>query len=365
MADDHYATLGVSRNASTEEIKRAYRRLAREHHPDANRDDPAAADRFKSVTRAYEVLSDPEKRHRYDMFGDERVGAAGFSDFGGVSDLFSAFFGGMGSRRTRTGPARGSDVLADVEVTLEEAALGTEREVEVATLGECPDCGGSGAAPGTFPSRCSECGGTGEVREMRRTIFGNVVTASTCPRCGGVGEEITEPCRRCRGKGRVKISETLSVRIPAGIDDGAHLRVSGRGEAGVRGGRSGDLYVSVRVKEHEVFRRAGDDLGCEVPVPMTVAALGGTVDVPTLDGAEPIEISPGTQSGEIVRLKGKGMPRLDGGGRGEIVGLLRVETPTKLSDEETRLLREFARLRVERTDDKGAGLFDKIKEAFQ
>jgi molecular chaperone DnaJ len=364
MAEDHYSTLGVSRNASTEDIKRAYRQLARQYHPDANRD-PGAADRFKSVTRAYEVLSDPEKRRRYDMFGDDRVGAAGFSDFGGISDLFSAFFGGMGSPRARRGPTRGSDVLAEVDLTLEEAAVGIEREVDVETFGECPECEGSGAAPGTFPTRCAECGGTGEVREMRRTIFGNVVTASTCPRCGGVGEEIVEPCKRCRGRGRVKVTDTLTVRIPPGIDDGAHLRVSGRGEAGVRGGRSGDLYVSVRVEEHPIFRRAGDDLGCEVTVPMTVATLGGTVDVPTLDGPEPMEISPGTQSGEVVRLKGRGMPRLDGAGRGELVGLLKVETPTQLSDEEDELVREFARLRRDRVGDKSGSLFETIKGSFR
>lgn len=363
MAHDHYATLGVARTASADDIKRAYRRLARRYHPDANPDDPDAAERFKEVSRAYEVLSDPVKRQRYDAFGDERAAAPGFSDVGGFSDLFSAFFGGAPGTRARRGPARGSDILAEVELTLEEAAAGAERPVEVETLAECDECGGSGAARGTFPSRCVACGGTGEVRDVRRTVFGNVMTAAGCRRCGGTGEEITDPCPRCGGRGRVAVAETLTVHVPAGVDDGAHLRVTGRGEAGVRGGRSGDLYVAIRVLEHDFFKRAGDDLGCEVRVPMTVAALGGVVDVPTLDGPEPVEIRPGTQPGEVVRLKDKGMPRLDGRGRGELVGILKVETPTDLDDDEAELLRRFARLRGERAG--RHGLFDKIKEAFQ
>ena len=362
---DHYETLGVSRDASADELKRAYRKLARQYHPDANPGDADAAEHFKEVNRAYEVLSDPQKRANYDAYGDERgPGAAGFSDFGGISDLFSTFFGGGspggGQRR---GPGRGADVLAEVELTLEEAATGAEREVEITTLASCSECDGSGAEPGTFPTRCTECGGTGEVRQVRRTVFGNVMTAAPCIRCGGRGEEISSPCNKCGGRGRVPVTDSLTVNIPPGVDDGAQLRVTGRGEAGVRGGRSGDLYVGINVAPHEIFRRAGDDLACEVAVPMTVAALGGTVDVPTLDEPEPIDIAPGTQSGEVVRLKGRGMPRLSGYGRGELVGLLKVETPRDLTDEESELLQEFARLRGERTGQRG--LFDKIKEAFQ
>ncbi|MGH2734903.1 MAG: DnaJ domain-containing protein, partial [Actinomycetota bacterium] len=251
---DYYEVLGVSRDATAEEIKKAYRRLARQYHPDANRDDPEAAERFKEIGRAYEVLSDPEKRQRYEMFGDERAGAgAGFTDFGdfgNISDLFSTFFGGMGGTRTRTGPARGSDVLAEVELSLEDAAHGVEREVDVTTLSPCPDCGGSGATPGTRPVACSDCGGTGEIRAVRRSLLGNVMTATTCPTCGGTGERITSPCKTCRGNGRVPVTDTLTVQIPPGVDDGAQLRVSGRGESGVRGGRAGDLYVAIRVAEH-------------------------------------------------------------------------------------------------------------------
>ena len=360
---DHYATLGVEANASPEEIKRAYRQLARELHPDTNRADPEAEDRFKSVTHAYEVLSDPQKRQRYDAFGDDRAGS-GFGDLGGISDLFSTFFGGgFGGGQTRRGPARGADILAEVEITLEEVATGVERDVEVTTLVECTDCGGNGAAPGTFPVTCNDCGGSGELREVRRTMLGNMVTATTYPRCRGAGEEIVERCKLCSGSGRVPVTDTLTVRIPPGVDDGAHLRVSGRGEAGHRGGRSGDLYVAIRVAAHAVFHRAGADLGCEVLVPMTIAALGGSVEIPTLDGPEPIEIAPGTQAGEVVHLKGKGMPRLEGRGRGELVVLLRVQTPTDMTEEQTELLNRFAELRSEDTGTKS--VFDRIKEAFQ
>jgi molecular chaperone DnaJ len=360
---DHYETLGVARGASPEEIKRAYRNLARRLHPDANRDDPAASERFKEVTRAYEVLSDPQKRQRYDAFGDERARVGGdFADFGGISDLFSTFFGGAQTTR-RGGPGRGSDVLAEVELTLEEAAVGVEREVEVVTLGECSECGGSGARPGTSPSRCSDCGGTGELRQVRRTFLGDVMTAAPCVRCGGTGEEIVDPCRVCAGRGRVQITDALTVRIPAGVDDGAQLRISGRGEAGTRGGRSGDLYVAIRVAPHEVFRRSGDDLGCEVTVPMTVAALGGEVEIPTLDDPERVAIDPGTQSGELKRLRGRGMPRIDGRGRGQLVALLRVETPTGINEEQAEVLAQLAKLRDEQVG--ARGLFDKIKEAFK
>ena len=358
---DHYATLGVARGASQEEIKRAYRRLAREHHPDANSGDPVAEERFKAITHAYDVLSDPQKRQNYDAFGDERGGSQGFGDIGGISDIFSAFFGGVtGSRASST---RGRDVLAEVELMLEEAAEGAEREVEVPTLVECDECGGSGAAPGTHPSRCSECGGTGELRTVRRTMLGNVMTATPCGRCRGSGQEITTPCDKCGGAGRVSEVETITVRVPPGIEDGAQLRVTGRGQAGVRGGRSGDLYVAIAIAPHPIFRRAGDDLGCEVSVPMTVAALGGTVEIPTLDGSETIEIKPGTQSGEVVRLRNQGMPSLQGWGRGQIVALLKIETPTDLDEEQAELLGRLAELRGEEVGQRG--LFDRIKEAFK
>lgn len=364
---DHYEVLGVSRNAAPEEIRKAYRSLARRFHPDANPDDPQASERFKEVSRAYEVLSDPQKRERYDMFGDERAGT-GFGDFGdftNLGDLFSTFFGGTtGAARTRRGPARGSDVLAEVTLTLEESFNGVERDIEVSSLGACSECNGSGAAPGSSPERCGECGGTGEVRQVRRTMLGNMMTASACARCGGTGEIIPQPCPTCRGRGRVPVAETLTVSIPAGVDDGAQLRVGGRGEAGVRGGRSGDLYVAIAIEEHPTFRRAGDNLGCEIEVPMTVAALGGSVQVPTIDGElETIEIREGTQSGEVQRLRNRGMPRLGGRARGEMVVLLKVVTPTKLDEEQAELLNQLAKLRDEHAGRKG--FFTKVKEAFQ
>jgi molecular chaperone DnaJ len=361
MASDHYTTLGVDRGASEDDIKRAYRRLARQYHPDTNKHDPAAEERFKEISRAYEVLSDPHKRRNYDMFGSERAGVTGFGDFGGISDLFASFFGGFGGTQTR-GPGRGADLLSQVGLTLEEAAAGVEKEVEIVNLIECSTCGGSGAAPGTYPTRCSRCGGAGEIRNVRRTVFGDVMTATTCPQCRGSGEEIVHPCSTCGGSGRQQVTESMTVHVPPGVDDGAQLRVSGRGQAGVRGGRAGDLYVEIRIEPHDVFRRAGDDLGCEVPVPMTIAVLGGTAEIPTLDGVEPIDIKPGTQPGEIIRLRGKGMPRVNGSGRGELVVLLKVETPDDLTPEQEELLHEFAELRGEHPGERG--LFQKIKEAF-
>ena len=253
-------------------------------------------------------------------------------------------------------------MLAEIHLTLEEADTGVERDVEVETLNECPDCSGSGAAPGTFPTRCSDCGGNGELRQVRRTMFGNVMTASPCPRCGGSGEEIASPCPKCSGRGRIAEFETLSVQIPPGVDDGAQLRVTGRGHAGTKGARSGDLYVAISVTPHEVFKRAGDDLGCEVHVPMTIAALGGTVEIPTLTEPEVVDVEPGTQSGHVVRLRNKGMTRLNGRGRGTLVALLKIDTPTDLTEEQEQLLRRFAELRSEETTERG--FFDKIKEAF-
>jgi molecular chaperone DnaJ len=361
---DPYETLGVARTATQEEIKKAFRSLARQHHPDANREDPTAEERFKEINAAYEVLSDPEKRQRYDMFGDDRAqGGAGFGDFGGFGDLFATFFGGMGGSRSQRGPGRGHDVVAEVEITLEDAAVGVQRSVDVETLVECPECHGTRAATGTHPETCSNCAGAGEVRQVRRTMFGDVMTAAPCPRCRGVGEVIPHPCQNCDGHGRVASIESLTLEIPEGIEDGAQLRVHGRGEAGTRGGRAGDLYVVIHVAPHDTFKRAGEDLGCEVHVPMTIAALGGDVAVPTLDGPEMVEVKPGTQTGEVVRLKGKGMPRLGRHSRGELVGLLRVQTPTDLDDEQEALLRTLAEKRGETVAERG--LFDRIREAFR
>jgi len=361
MPNDHYATLGVDRRASADEIKKAYRRLAREHHPDANRHDPESAERFKKIGVAYQALSDPEKRRRYDLYGDG--GEPDLGDFSGLSDLFSSFFGGATGASPRGGAGqRGADIVADIEITLEDAAAGVERDVEITTQVECSECAGSGAAPGTFPSACLDCNGSGEIHEVRRTFFGNVMTASTCYRCGGTGRQVLDPCRVCSGAGRIQTTETLTVGVPAGIENGSQMRITGRGGAGLRRGPTGNFYVTVRVAEHPVFKRGGEDLGCEVSVPMTVAALGGSVDVPTLDGSERVDVAPGTQSGVVVKLKNKGMPRLDGRGRGEIVAWLRVETPRNLTEEQKDLLARFATARNEEVGDQS--LFGRIKEAF-
>ncbi len=355
---DHYETLGVTRDSAPEDIKRAYRKLARELHPDANPDDPAAEERFKDVTRAYEVLSDPAKRDRYNTFGDDKVGGPGFS--GGISDLFASFFGATTGRQRSS---RGNDILAEVEISLEEAATGIDREVQIRNLVGCDACSGSGAADGTFPTRCSDCGGTGELRQVRRTRLGDMITATTCLRCRGRGEEISTPCEICGGGGRVEVEDPITISIPPGIEDGTRLRVTGRGQAGMRGAGSGDLYVEIGVAEHPVWRRVGDDLGCEVPIPFTVAALGGTAAVPTLDGPEEIDVKPGTQSGEVVNLRGKGMPSLRGGRRGDLVGLLRVEVPTDLDDAQRELIKALADARGENVGRRS--VFDKIKGSFR
>lgn len=364
MAKDHYDVLGVTRDASAEEIKAAYRRLARELHPDTN-PDTAAHERFKEVSHAYDVLSDNDKRERYDRFGEAGVGAGvgDFGDFGSISDIFSTFFGGAGSRGGSRGPARGTDILAELVITLEDAAIGADRDVEIKTLGTCDECAGSGAAPGTSPVTCSTCGGAGQVRQVQRSIFGDVMTAATCPRCSGTGKEIPTPCPVCRGKGRTPVADTITIRIPAGIDDGAHLKVAGRGEAGVRGAGAGDLYVQIRVQPHEVFQRGGDDLACEVTVPFTIATLGGKVQVPTLEDPEEIEVAPGTQSGEIIRLRNRGMPRLGGRGRGTLVAVLKIETPRDLDSEQVELIARLAEMRGEEAGSKK--FFDKFKQAFR
>lgn len=363
MAKDHYEILGVARDATAEEIKVAYRRLARELHPDTN-PDPAAHERFKEVSHAYDVLSDDGKRSRYDRFGDARagVGVGDFGDFGSISDIFSTFFGGAGQRGSG-GSARGTDLLAEVMMTLEDAATGVNKDVEISTLGTCEDCTGSGAAPGTSPITCSTCGGAGQVRQVQRSIFGDVMTAVVCRNCSGTGKEIPTPCPACRGKGRVPVFDTITIQVPAGIDDGARLKVSGRGEAGVRGAHAGDLYVQIRVEPHDVFQRGGDDLACEVMVPFTIATLGGVVQVPTLEDAEEIEVSPGTQSGEIVRLKSRGMPRLNGRGRGTLVVVLKIETPTDLTAEQVDLIARLAEMRGEEAGSKR--FFEKFKKAFR
>ncbi|WP_163551731.1 molecular chaperone DnaJ [Candidatus Frankia alpina] len=354
MAVDYYAVLGVRRDASNDEIKRAYRKLARELHPDVN-PDPEAQQRFRGVTAAYEVLSDPEKRQIVDLGGDPLApggggGGAGSpfgAGFGGLGDIMDAFFGGGTARGPRSRVRRGNDALLRIELDLAETAFGATREITVDTAAVCSTCTGTGATPGTHPSTCGTCGGRGEVQQVTRSFLGQMVTSRPCPRCSGTGTLIEHPCRDCGGDGRVRKRRTLTVKIPSGVEDGMRIRLSGEGEVGPSGGPPGDLYVEVSERQHQVFTREGDDLHCELPLPMTSAALGTSATLETLDGTETIAVKPGTQPGEVIKLAGRGVPHLRAAGRGHLHIHINVETPTKLDAEQERLLRELAKIRDE------------------
>jgi molecular chaperone DnaJ len=371
---DFYQLLGVSRTASADEIKRAYRRKARELHPDANPDDAATAERFKEVAKAYEVLSDPDQRARYDRFGEAGVsGGARVEDMfsgGGLNDLFDAFFGGQspfgggGARRGPSGPPRGQDLEVVVDITFEQAVFGAEIPVSLKLPKRCEDCGGSGAGAGTRPVTCADCNGSGQVQRVRQSLLGQMVTSSPCPRCGGLGQVIATPCASCRGEGRVTVDHTYHVDVPAGVDSGSTLRLSGRGAAGPRGGGTGDLFVHLRVAEHERYWREGNDLVTTVPISIAQAALGTTFELTTLDGDEDLVVPPGTQPGREFVLRNRGVPRLQGRGRGDLRVRLVVEVPTKLDDEEAALLRQFADKRGEAVNPPDKGLFSRIKSAF-
>lgn len=373
MASDYYALLGVGPQADAEEIKRAYRRLARELHPDTNAD-PAATERFKEIAVAYETLRDPERRRRYDTFGPEGAagGMGGGDPFGGgLNDIFDAFFGGGGSPfggarggRGRGGPPRGSDMELAVELEFTEAIFGVTREVTVRQPVGCDTCEATGARAGTSVARCAECSGSGQVQRVRQSILGQMVTAGPCPRCGGLGETVADPCPDCRGEGRRTEERTYTVDIPAGVDDGSTLRLTGRGAAGPRGGPKGDLYVHLRVRPHERFQRAGADLVHELSIPVTQAALGAHLSYETLDGTEDLVIPAGTQTGRVFRLRGRGVPLLDGRGRGDLLVQVVVETPTDLDREEADLLRRLAELRGDDVAE-GNGLLSKIRSAFK
>ncbi len=368
MPADYYEALGVARDASPEEIKRAFRSLARELHPDANPDAPDAEARFREVAIAYEVLSNPERRERYDRFGPEGVpGASADAGFGGLNDLFDAFFGGGfgGQGRGPAGPPRGADLEAVVDLDLEQVVFGVQAPVSVRTAVTCDVCTGSGAAEGTQPVTCQECGGAGQVRRVRQSILGQMVTAGPCGRCGGTGEVIASPCTRCRGEGRLVEERTYQVDIPAGVDNGSTLRLSGRGAVGPRRGAAGDLYVHVRVRPHERFTRDGHDLVCEVPLAFTQAALGAHLTLETLDGVEDLVVPAGTQTGRVFKLRGRGVPHLGGRSRGDVLARVRVETPTHLSREEEDLLRHLAEERGEEVASAESGFFSKIRSAFK
>ena len=363
---DYYEVLGVSRDARVEEIKRAFRRLAREYHPDANPGDPQAEEKFKEINEAYGVLSDPEKKARYDAYGHAGLGPADIPDpFSGFGEIFDMFFGGGRSRSARSqGPKRGADLRLDLEVTLEEAFSGVEKNVEVERIERCPICEGSGARPGSEPIRCSRCHGSGQVETVTDSLFGRFVSVRTCPVCGGAGVKVTDPCPECAGLGQVRKVRRLTVRVPAGADNGLRLRLPEEGEAGTRGGPPGDLYVDIHVLPHNVFQREGPDLHLETEISFVQAALGTQLEVPTLDGPAPLKVPEGTQPGAVLRLRGKGMPQLRGSGRGDLHVHLDVRTPVGLTPREKELLREFAALRGETTRGKEKGLWGRMKEAW-
>jgi molecular chaperone DnaJ len=363
---DYYELLGISRGADEGEIKKAFRRLARELHPDVS-EAPDAQDRFREVVEAYEVLSNVETRELYDRYGHAGLRSGGFQpghfDFGSLSDLFAAFFGDdlIGAR---AGRGRGPDLAAEVEIELVDAARGTTREVPFSVAVTCAHCGGDGAEPGTEITTCPACGGAGRLQQVSRSVFGEFVRTQTCPTCGGSGRKIETPCTVCAGAGRVVEERTLEVEIPAGIHDGQQIRLSGEGHAGTLGARSGDVYVRVHVRPDPRFVREGNDIFSTVDLTMTQAALGATVTVATIDGNEELELEPGTQPGAVVVLSGKGMPVLQGRSRGDQRVLVNVVVPRHMSDEQRRLLEEFDTHTDERTYKPDEGFFDKLKSAF-
>jgi len=376
---DYYEVLGVPKNASEDDIKKAYRKLAMKHHPDRNQGDTAkkAEDKFKEAKEAYEMLTDPQKRAAYDQFGHAGVdpsmggrGGPGAEGFGGFAeafgDIFGDIFGGGGARRGGAGGQqvyRGSDLSYAMEITLEEAAHGKDTQIRIPSWDNCETCKGSGAKPGTQPKTCPTCGGAGQVR-IQQGFFS---IQQTCPKCHGSGRVIPEPCTSCGGAGRVKRQKTLEVKIPAGIDDGMRLRHSGHGEPGVNGGPSGDLYVEIHIKQHPVFQRDGDDLHCEMPISFSTAALGGEIEIPTLDGAANIRIPAETQSAKVFRLRGKGIRNVRSHAPGDLMVHVVVETPVKLTERQKELLREFEEIaagNAERHNPKAKSWMDKVKDFF-
>ena len=338
---DHYEVLGVARDASEDQIKKAYRKLARELHPDVN-PAPEAQERFKSVTHAYEVLSDSDARRNYDMGGQDPFGGMGNFGFG---DIFDTFFGGAQSRGPKSRAERGQDALIRVELTLREAVFGAPKTLKIDTAVLCETCQGSCCQPGTGMTTCDVCRGTGTIQRQVRSLLGNVVTSSPCGSCRGFGQTIQQPCAGCRGQGRVRARRDLEVNIPAGVEDGMRLQMAGHGEVGFAGGPSGDLYVDIQVRADDFFARNGDDLTCVLSVPLVDAVIGGVAEIETFDGQVKLEIEAGTQSGHVLTIKGKGMAKVRGGGRGDLKVQIQVETPTKLDAKQKELFRTFAKTR--------------------
>lgn len=369
---DYYEILGVDKAATLQEIKKAYRKLVRQYHPDLNSDGKNAEAKFKEVKEAYDVLSDPQRRQQYDQFGHAAedigqgangFGGAGSRGFGGFEDIFESFFGGMQQRRPQ-GPQRGGDLRYDLGITLEEAADGLKTEIEVDRAETCSKCDGTGAAPGSAPAACSACGGSGQQQYVRSTAFGRFVNVKTCEVCRGEGEIIKDKCPSCRGEGRIMRRREIKISIPPGVDTGSKLRVSGEGEAGSRGGPPGDLYVVINIKAHELFKRRGDDLFREIFISFTQAALGAKIDVPVLGGEVVLRIPEGTQTGSSFRLKGKGMPRLRGFGRGDLHIKVNIDVPRRLNVKQRKALREFAVASGEADPATETEFIGRLKNAF-
>lgn len=381
MADqkrDYYEVLGVQKGAAEQEIKKAYRKLAKANHPDLNPGDAAAEARFKEINEAYEVLSDSTKRARYDQFGFAGVdpsyggGGGGFGggfsgdfDFGDLGDIFGSFFGGGfggGSARNRNGPQRGESLRMGLTITFEEAAFGCEKEVSLDRVEQCETCGGSGAAPGTSPETCSNCGGSGTVQQRRQTPMGVFATTSACPRCGGRGKIISSPCSSCNGSGQTRKRKTVKVSIPAGIDNGQIVSLRGQGNAGKNGGPAGDLQIVITVQPHQLFQRDGSNVYCDAPITFTQAVLGGELEIPTIDGKVKYDIPEGTQTGTTFRLRGKGIPNVNGRGRGDQYVTVHIETPRSLTREQKEALRKFSDTLKEQNYKERKSFFEKFKK---
>lgn len=366
MTTDHYEVLGVARDADAAEIKRAYRRLARDSHPDANPGDSQAEERFKAVSAAYTILSDPQRRLHYDRFGDDASPAGAPGDpFGGFGDLFETFFGGgFAAGGRRRGPIPGEDLETVLELQFEEAVFGCDREISIHTAVACVECEATGASQGSSAQSCQTCKGAGQVQRVRQSLLGQVVTATACPTCSGRGETISDPCVPCEGEGRVVEEQTLTVQVRAGVDEGTTLRLSGRGAVGPRGGPTGDLYVHIRVHRHAFLTRHGFDLLHRMEIPVTQAALGVESDYETLDGRETLEIPRGTVTGDVFRFRGRGVPHVEGRGRGDLLIEVVVATPTELDEESEELLRNLAAYRGEEVAPPGKGLMSRIRSAL-
>lgn len=382
---DYYEVLGVDKSASEEEIKKSYRKLAKKYHPDMNQGDKGAEGKFKELNEAYEVLSDKDKKARYDQFGHAGVdpngfgGGGGFSGFGGFGgstgaggfeDIFDMFFGGTGgfgstgSTRRKSGPLKGADLKYELEIEFEEAAFGVKKDIHVTRNETCNDCKGTGAKPGTSPETCKTCGGSGEVRFTQSTVFGRVMNVRPCDVCNGEGKVIKEPCSQCKGRGSNRKSRKITIDIPAGVDTGSVMPLRGEGEPGSRGGPNGDLYIYMRVKPHKLFKRDGINLYSEMPISFTQAALGDEIEVNTLEGKMKYSIPEGTQTGTTFRIKNKGIPSLKSKVKGDLYFTVKVSVPKKLNEQQKELLKQYAAISGDDYDDQGKSFFDKVKDAF-